>query len=132
MFVFNVIIIWHIFGDIFRTPARLVDSRTNCAFCQFQVWHGRKSDSLTLSRLEAGRFFLHPARLPVFLLRERRVEAGCPEAFSASSEVPVCPTVPAKAIRKKMNSPACKIFNAAFSSRSRTIRQAGQMWVRTD
>jgi hypothetical protein len=53
---------------------------------------------LTLSRIECGRFFFHPARLLVFLPGERRVEAGCPEAFSEDSEVPVCPTVPAKAI----------------------------------
>ena len=39
---------------------------------------------------------------------ERRVEAVCPEAFSAEAEVPVCPTVP-----------------------SRTKPQLGQMWVRT-
>src|SRR5260370_5647141 len=87
---------------------------------------------LTLSPLEAGRFFLHPARLPVFLLREGRVEADCPEAFSSDEEVPLCPRVPAKAIRKRMQSPAYKMLSAAFSSRSKTIPHAGQMWVRTE
>src|SRR5215469_17149818 len=92
----------------------------------------RKSTCLTLSSLEAGRFFLHPARLLVFLREERRVEADCPEAFSSSEEVPVCPAVPAKAIRKSMVSPACRIFNAAFSSLSTTIPHAGQTCVRTE
>jgi glycosyltransferase involved in cell wall biosynthesis len=44
----------------------------------------------------------------------------------------LCPTVPAKAIRKNMSSPACKMFKAAFSSLSSTIPQVGQMWVRTE
>src|SRR5215469_11149511 len=87
---------------------------------------------LTLSPLRAGRFFFHPARLLVFPLRERRVEVGCPEAFSEHSEVSLCPRVPAKAIRKRIVSPACKIFTAAFSSRSRIDPQAGQMCVRTE
>src|SRR5215472_14676549 len=87
---------------------------------------------LTLSRLEAGRFFFHPARLLVFLRGRRRVEAVCPEAFSSFEEVPVCPTVPAKAMRKRIVSPACRIFTAAFSSRSRIKPHCGQMCVRTE
>ena len=87
---------------------------------------------LTLSPLEAGRFFLHPARLPVFLRGERRVEAVCPEAFSSFEEVPVCPTVPTQARRKSMRSPACKIFRAAFSSLSSTNPHPGQMCVLTE
>src|SRR5690242_12931201 len=87
---------------------------------------------LTLSRSESGRFFFHPARLLVFLRRERRVEAGCPEAFSDCSEVSLCHRVPANARSKSMRSPACKMFFAAFSSRSRTRPQLGQMWVRTE
>jgi hypothetical protein len=44
------------------------------------------ASDLTLSPLEAGRFFLHPARLLIFLRGERRGEAVCPEAFSESGK----------------------------------------------
>ena len=42
---------------------------------------------------QSGGFFLHPARLLTFHA-ERRVEAVCPEAFSATAEVSLCPRVP--------------------------------------
>ena len=45
---------------------------------------------LTLTRINDGWFFLHPARLPVVRL-DVRVEAVCPEAFSAEADVSLCP-----------------------------------------
>jgi hypothetical protein len=58
---------------------------------------------LTLTRLKDGRFFLHPARLPVARLGVQ-VEAVCPEAFSSPEEedVSLCPRVQARAFARML------------------------------
>src|SRR5260370_35196952 len=47
------------------------------------------STILILTLLKDGGFFLHPARLRIFCW-ERRVKAGCPEAFSSEDDVSLC------------------------------------------
>ena len=74
--------------------AALRERGYRAAYCPVQ-----HMDDLTLTRLKDGWFFLHPARLPVVRL-DVRVEAVCPEAFSAEADVSLCPRVHANAFSR--------------------------------
>src|SRR3989441_4671367 len=78
---------------------------------------------LTLPGLKARGFFVPPG-CAVDALASSPQEAPCPEAFHETrSWVPVCPTVPSKAL--------AKMFNAALWSLSSTTPQLVRMCVRT-
>src|SRR5579875_1795949 len=82
---------------------------------------------LTLPGLKARGFFLQPATLPTFALRER-VAGVCPEALRTFFEVPVpdCPSV------RKHSKAFVRMLMAALWSRSSTSPQPGQICVLTE